>query len=195
MDQTALAQRGAHGLLHRGDQPGRAVGDHQQRAAQAAGAQIAQEPRPGVGGLGRRGVQPDEDRLAVGGDAPRGEHRLGRGAHVVAKEAGVKQQIVQLQLVETTLLPDGHLFLDLGADPRHRRPDTVAPSPRASAKVASTSRVDSPRTNPAMTMLSNAWVLVTPVPNNCEANASVVLRSLGRAKVTGPLVVLIVVSQ
>jgi len=46
-----------------------------------------------------------------------------------------------------------------------------------------------------MTMLSNAWVLVTPVPNNCEANASVVLRSLGRAKVTGPLVVLIVVSQ
>jgi hypothetical protein len=61
--------------------------------------------------------------------------------------------------------------------------------------VASTSRVESPRTNPAMTRLSNAWVLVTPVPNSCEANASVVLRSFGRARVTGPLVVLIVVSH
>ena len=46
-----------------------------------------------------------------------------------------------------------------------------------------------------MTRLSSAWVLVTPVPNSRDANTSVVPRSFGRAKVTGPAVVLIVVSQ
>lgn len=72
--------------------------------------------------------------------------------------------------------------------------DTVACSPRASPRVASTSRVESPRTNPAMTRLSSAWVLVTPVPSSREANTSVVPRSFGRDRVTGPVVVLIVVS-
>ena len=71
----------------------------------------------------------------------------------------------------------------------------MAPSPSASASVASTSRVESPRTNPAITKLSRAWVLVTPAPSNREANASVVSRSFGRDRVTGPVVVLIVVGQ
>jgi hypothetical protein len=73
--------------------------------------------------------------------------------------------------------------------------DTVASPPSASTRVASTSRVDSPRTNPAITRLSSAWVLVTPVPSSREANAAVVPRSLGRDRVTGPVVVLIVMSQ
>jgi hypothetical protein len=46
-----------------------------------------------------------------------------------------------------------------------------------------------------MTRLSSALVLVTPAPNNREAKASVVPRSLGRATVTGPAVVLIVLGQ
>jgi len=71
----------------------------------------------------------------------------------------------------------------------------VAASPRASARVASTSRVERPRTNPAMTRLSSAWVFLTPVPSSREAKASVVPRSFGRLSVTGPAVVLIVVSQ
>src|SRR5437588_3677313 len=48
------------------------------------------------------------------------------------------------------------------------------------------SRVDSPRTNPAITSASSALVLVTPVPNSPEANRSVVARSFGRCTVTGP---------
>lgn len=73
--------------------------------------------------------------------------------------------------------------------------DSVASAPRASASVASTSRVDRPRTNPAITSDANAFVLVTPAPNSREANASVVPRSLGRSRVTGPAVVWIVVGQ
>src|SRR4029079_5597555 len=63
--------------------------------------------------------------------------------------------------------------------------DTAAASPSASVNAASTSRVDSPRTNPAMTSDSNAFVLVTPLPNNWEANRSVALRILGRDHVIG----------
>jgi hypothetical protein len=70
--------------------------------------------------------------------------------------------------------------------------DSAASVPNASARVASTSRTDRPRTNPAMTSDSNALVLVTCAPNSREANASVVPRSFGRATVTGPAVVLTV---
>ena len=56
-------------------------------------------------------------------------------------------------------------------------------------------RTDSPRTNPAITSVSNAFVLVTPVPNSRETNFSSVPRSFGRATLTGPAVVFTVVSQ
>lgn len=73
--------------------------------------------------------------------------------------------------------------------------DTAAWSPSASARVASTSRTDRPRTNEAMTSASSAFVFVTCVPNSREANASVVPRSFGRASFTGPAVVLTVTSR
>lgn len=73
--------------------------------------------------------------------------------------------------------------------------DSVASAPSASASVASTSRVDRPRTNPAITSDSNAFVLVTPAPNSREANTSLVPRSLGRSTTTGPAVVFTVVGQ
>ena len=73
--------------------------------------------------------------------------------------------------------------------------DSAASAPSASAKVASTSRTDRPRTNPAMTSDSNALVRHTPTPSSREANASSVPRSFGRSIVTGPVVVLIVVGQ
>jgi hypothetical protein len=73
--------------------------------------------------------------------------------------------------------------------------DKAASAPSASASAFSTSRTNSPRTNPAITNASNAWNLVTDLPNNWEANASVVPRNFGRATVTGPAVVLIVESQ
>jgi hypothetical protein len=46
----------------------------------------------------------------------------------------------------------------------------AACEPRASARVASMSRVDRPRTNPAITSASNALVRVTWVPNSRDAN-------------------------
>jgi hypothetical protein len=96
---------------------------------------------------------------------------------VIFEVAAVQKQVVQLDVRDT---------VDF---------DTAACSPRASTSAASTSRVDSPRTNPAITSDSSALVLVTCVPNSCEANRSVVPRSLGRASVTGPAVVLTVVGQ
>src|SRR5947208_13952704 len=73
--------------------------------------------------------------------------------------------------------------------------EIAAWSPSASAKVASTSRTDRPRTNEAITRDSSALVLVTWLPNSREANASVVLRSFGLARATGPAVVLTVTSR
>src|SRR3989442_394596 len=60
--------------------------------------------------------------------------------------------------------------------------DKVACGPSASARAASTSRTDRPRTNPAMTRVSNAFVFVTPAPNSRETNlasSSARIRSVG----------------
>jgi len=62
-------------------------------------------------------------------------------------------------------------------------------------QVASTSRTDSPRTNEAITNDSSVLVLVTCLPNKREANATIVPRSLGRSRVTGPAVVLTVAGR
>jgi len=67
MNQASLAQRRAHGALHRADQPGCPVADHEQRAGQAPLAEVGEEPGPGVPGLAGGRVEA-EDRLAVGVD-------------------------------------------------------------------------------------------------------------------------------
>jgi hypothetical protein len=121
MDKAPLAQRRRHGALGGADQPGRAVGDDQQRAGQAALAQVTQEPVPRVARLPGRGVQADERRLAPGGDPPRGQHRLGRRVGVVLEEAGVQEQVVQLDAIQPPVPPRLVLGPDLLADPRHRR--------------------------------------------------------------------------
>src|SRR5438477_12243961 len=66
--------------------------------------------------------------------------------------------------------------------------EIAAWSPSASARVASTSRTDRPRTNEAITNDSSAWVLVTCAPNSREANFSVVPRCIGRDNYTGTAV-------
>src|SRR3954454_13706275 len=73
--------------------------------------------------------------------------------------------------------------------------DSAACGPNASARAASTSRTDRPRTNPAITRVSNALVFDTPVPNNRETNFSSAPRSFGRSGVTGPAVVFTVLGQ
>jgi len=73
--------------------------------------------------------------------------------------------------------------------------EIAAWSPSASARAASTSRTDRPRTNEAITSDSSALVFVTYDPNSRDANASVVPRSFGRASCTGPAVVFTVTSR
>lgn len=56
---------------------------------------------------------------------------------------------------------------------RHRRLADRRLQAQRFGQAASTSRTESPRTNPVMTSASSALVLVTPVPNSAEANFSV----------------------
>ena len=106
-------------LLDRADQARGAVADDQQRAGQAAVAQVSQEVPPRVEGLAGARGQADEGGLAAGGDTPGGQHRLGRGAGVHAEEAGVQEQVIQLHLVQAPRRPHLVLVLDLLADARH----------------------------------------------------------------------------
>ena len=190
-----LAQRAAHRALDGADQPGRAVRDDQQRSSQPALTQPGQKARPGIPGLARGGLQPDKHRFAVGVDAPGGQHRLGRGVGVVLEMAAVQKQ----ESNSTASSRRWHQVSNCSLISVQMRDtvdfDTAACSPSASVNAASTSRVDSPRRNPAITSDSSALVLVTPLPNSCEANRSVVLRSFGWVNVIGPAVVFTVVGQ
>ena len=55
--------------------------------------------------------------VAVGVDAPGGQHRLGGGVGVVLEVATVEEQVVQLNVVETAGTPRLELNFDLSADP------------------------------------------------------------------------------
>ena len=193
--KTALAQRLGVGLLDRGDQPGRAVADDQQRAGQAPVLQIGEEVVPGVGGLAGARRQADERGLAVGGDAPGGQHRLGRGAGVHPEEAGVQEQVIQRDLIQAAPRPRLVLVLDLPADGRHGglgdRGLVAERVGQGGLHVADRQAADEGRDDQD----SRALVLVTWLPNRREANASVVPRSFGRASATGPAVVLTVTSR
>ena len=105
VNKTALPECPGVGLLDRGDQPGRPVGDDQQRAGQATVLEILEEAVPGVGGLAGAGRQADERRLAFGGDAPGSQHRLGRGARVHPEEGGVQEEVVQDDVVQAASRP------------------------------------------------------------------------------------------
>ena len=119
MDDTSLPQGPGVSLLDGRDQPGRAVGDDQQRGGQAPVFEIGEEAVPGIGGLARAGGQADEGGLAAGGDAPGGQHRLGRRAGVHPEEAGVQEQVVQRHLLQSAQRPGLILALDGLADRRH----------------------------------------------------------------------------
>jgi hypothetical protein len=121
------------------------------------------------------------------------EDGLTLGLGVVAEEAGVGEQVVQLVVGEVARCQSSNcstktwqirLTLDLLR---------AACSPSASARVASTSRVESPRTKPAMTSDSRAMVRVTPRPSRREAKGSWLPFSFGRASVIGPDVVFTVI--
>jgi hypothetical protein len=134
VDQTALPQRGRPELLDRAGQPGGAVGDDQQRRAKPAGDQVAPEPQAGVGGLGVGAIQAEQDRL-------------GPGAVVVAEVGAVHEHVQRVEADQRAGPPRGELALNGLADPADRRArQGRLRAERPWARLASTSRVDSPRT-------------------------------------------------
>jgi hypothetical protein len=117
---------------------------------------------PGVGGLAGARDQADKRGLAVGGDTPGRQHRLGRGAGMHPEEGGVQEQVVQHDAITAPGHPGLVLVLDLLAQIADTLDLEIAAwSPSASARLASTSRTDRPRTNEAITSDSSAFVLMT----------------------------------
>jgi hypothetical protein len=121
MDQAALPQRGRPDLLDRADQPGGAVGDDQQRRAQPAACRSRGNPRQASVELGGGAIQANQDRLAVGGDRPGAQHRLGAGPVVVAEMGAVHEHTQRVQADQRAGPPGGELALDGFADPADRR--------------------------------------------------------------------------
>jgi hypothetical protein len=121
VDQAALPQRPWERQLHGADQPGRAVGDDQQRHVQPARFEVVEEARPRVGALIAARRQAEQDWAALGGHAPRGEHRLGGCARMHPKVRTVQEQVIQLDVAKVAPLPGVELVLDDLADPVHGR--------------------------------------------------------------------------
>jgi hypothetical protein len=109
-----------------------------------------------------------------------------------AEMAGVQVQVLQLDLGQAAVRQRSNSSLMASQTRLTVERDSAASGPSASARAASTSRVDRPRTYPAMTSASNALVRVTCLPSSRDANTVSVPRSLGRSSVTGPAVVLTV---
>src|SRR5215218_2748743 len=194
VDQAALPQAVGEAHLDRADQPRRPVGDHQQRRSQPAVHQLTQEAGPGVVALAGPRGQPDQHRTALGGQAPGAQHRLGPSAGMHPEmgpsrnrySSSIPPRSRSFQASNSVLIASQtRLTVDF---------DRAASGPSASAKAASTSRTDRPRTNPDSTSASNALVRDTPLPSSREVNGWVVPRSLGRSSTTRPAVVLTVSS-
>jgi hypothetical protein len=110
--QAALPQAGRERPVERTRQPGRAVADPQQRRAQAAGDQFAEEAGPGVVALVGAGCQRQQHRAALSGDAPGGKHRLGRRPWMHPKMRAVQEQVLQLDPAKIAGLPGVEVVLD-----------------------------------------------------------------------------------
>ena len=121
VDETTLTQAVGEDELDRGDETGSAVGDHQQRMAQTASDHAVEEAGPGVGGLRRPRLQAHQHGTTFGGHTPRGQHRLGPGAVVIAEMAAVQEQVLEVDVGQLPVLPGVELGLDRLAHPAHRR--------------------------------------------------------------------------
>ena len=104
-------------------QPGGAIRDDQHRVAQPALGEPVKEARPSVGGFGPTGLQPDKHWLAIGGDAPRRQHRLTPRAGVHLEHGRVQKQVVQVEVIQPPLAPRRQL---LANGPAHRRDRRLA---------------------------------------------------------------------
>ena len=190
MDQAALPQRAWERQLDGATQPGRAVGDDQQRRTQPAGGEVLQEPGPWIGALVAAWCQPNQHRATGGDHAPGDQDRLRGRAGVIAEMAAIQEQIVQLYAAEVAGGEGVELVFDRLADPAHRRlaegrlgPERLGQRRLHIAHRQATDEAGQPRA-------SNALVRLTPLPSSRDTKGSLVSRSLGRSSTTGPAVVL-----
>jgi hypothetical protein len=158
MHKTALAQAVGEDDLDRADQPCRAVGDHQQRRAQAPVHQLAQEACPGVMALAGARRQPDQHRAALAGDPQAASTGSAGAPGCMRKWEPSKNRYSSstscrsrcFQASNSSLIAwQMRLTVDF---------ERAASGPSASARAASTSRTDRPRTNPDTTSASSASV-------------------------------------
>src|SRR4029453_15946259 len=169
VEQTALAQRAAEAGLGGVDQAAGAIGDDQQRRAQ---------PRPLSSS--RKSLQASVDSLPPGASPRNTGLPSGGKAHPTspgsARAPGCSSQQEpsrnrQSNSTWSRRRADQRSNSSVIASPTRLTVDLLTPAsaPRASARVASTSRTDRPRTNPAITNDSKAFVLVPPAPKSRDA--------------------------
>lgn len=180
VDEAALPQALRQDGYHRADQPGAAVGDDEQRWPQPTLEHPAQEGGPGGGRLAGARLQAEQVGLAGRGETPATSTGSADAPGCIRKWLPSRERysssIGDRSAAVAVELGLDHLQMRLAMER-----ETVACGPSASAGLASTSRTEGPRTKPAMTSASRAWVLVTPLPSRREANATLVPRSLRRA--------------
>ncbi len=132
--------------------------------------------------------QPESRRL--------GEDRIGAGAGMHLEVGAVEVQVLQLESRQVAGLERLELGLDGLAHPADNRLEHLGLRPqRLFEGCFDVAGGQAPHTHPAITRLSKALVLVTPLPNNRDANASVTPPSFGRRSVSGPAVVFTVRSE
>ncbi|CDK01732.1 hypothetical protein MIC448_820029 [Microbacterium sp. C448] len=132
MNPATLPPRSGQDRLDRGFQAGvRIRGDqgHAERVGvggdlQPAVAQAAEELRPEIGGLRVTQRHPEDLPASLTGDAGRDDEGLGDDTAAVAdiEVGGVQEQVREPSVIDPAREELLHGFVDLTADPRHRRP-------------------------------------------------------------------------
>jgi hypothetical protein len=92
----------------------------------------------------------------------RSQLRLGGNVRVVEAAGGIHKQAVKLYSSRERFRPGSHCPLVVAAHPRRRQSGDRRVGPSASISAASTSRVDKPRTNPAMIRPPARWSWYLP---------------------------------
>ena len=109
-------------LVHRPDQAGRPVGDHEQWAAQATPREAPSQIEPVLGPLALPEADVEQDPVAVGREAPGDEDALLGTVGPDRQVDGVQEQREQAHLAEAAG-PEGAVpVAELAADRAHRRP-------------------------------------------------------------------------
>jgi hypothetical protein len=190
VDQTPLPQRAWERQLDGATQPGRAIGDDQQRRTQPAGDQVLEEPGPWIGALVAAWCQPKQHRATSRRHAPCDQDRLGGRPRVVAEVGAVQEQVVQLHAAEVTGGEGVELLLDRLADPAHRRLAQGRLGPKRLGQrrlhISHRQATDETGQHEGFQGVGTADALAQQPGHN----GWLVARSLGRSSTTGPAVVL-----